>query len=183
MSTQDASTWHYGLVARWWADLHQPDRRATFYKRFVEAAEPALDVACGTRRLLLPYLRGRGSTSTGATSRRTCSRTAGGRRGEGRTRTCTRRRCTSSTCRAATGRCSSAAASAWGQPEEDAEAFRRLHAHLAPGGLLVFDNEVPYARQRSVAVLARGQAGRPRAAAAGAVKRPVAPAATAPSMR
>jgi hypothetical protein len=31
--------------------------------------------------------------------------------------------------------------------EQDFEALRRLHAHLEPGGVLVLDNEVPYAQR------------------------------------
>jgi hypothetical protein len=34
-----------------------------------------------------------------------------------------------------------------GTREQDAEALRRLHAHLVPGGVLVLDNEVPYAQR------------------------------------
>ena len=41
--------------------------------------------------------------------------------------------------------------------EQDLEALRRLHDHLEPGGVLVLDNEVPYADGR-VAVLAEGEA-------------------------
>lgn len=51
-------TWHYGLVARWWAEFNEadPDELA-FYQRVIEQAEqPALDLACGAGRLLLPLL-------------------------------------------------------------------------------------------------------------------------------
>lgn len=51
------STWHYGLVARWWAEFSEPGPEIDYFRRFVEEGEPALDVACGTGRLLLPYLR------------------------------------------------------------------------------------------------------------------------------
>lgn len=53
-------TWHYGLVARWWAEFNatpDPDELA-FYRGMVErAGQPALDLACGAGRLLLPLLR------------------------------------------------------------------------------------------------------------------------------
>jgi SAM-dependent methyltransferase len=52
-------TWHYGLVAQWWAEFNtaSPDELA-FYRAFVERdGQPALDLACGTGRLLLPLLR------------------------------------------------------------------------------------------------------------------------------
>jgi SAM-dependent methyltransferase len=52
-------TWHYGLVAQWWAEFNQPDpQELAFYQSFVEGnGQPALDLACGTGRLLLPLLR------------------------------------------------------------------------------------------------------------------------------
>jgi SAM-dependent methyltransferase len=54
-------TWHYGIVAQHWAEfqnysLDAPD--IAYYQKFIESnGQPALDVACGTGRLLLPYLR------------------------------------------------------------------------------------------------------------------------------
>jgi SAM-dependent methyltransferase len=52
-------TWHYGLVARWWAEFNTPDSvELAFYRRFIEQdGQPALDLACGAGRLLLPLLR------------------------------------------------------------------------------------------------------------------------------
>jgi SAM-dependent methyltransferase len=52
-------TWHYGLVARWWAEFNEaePDELA-FYQGFIERdGQPALDLGCGTGRLLLPLVR------------------------------------------------------------------------------------------------------------------------------
>lgn len=54
-------TWHYGIVAQHWAEFQNysgdgPD--IAFYQKFIaKNGQPALDVACGTGRLLLPYLR------------------------------------------------------------------------------------------------------------------------------
>ena len=53
-------TWHYGLVARWWAEFNDGFRphEVPYFQRYIErGGGPALDVACGTGRLLLPYLR------------------------------------------------------------------------------------------------------------------------------
>lgn len=50
-------TWHYGLVARWWAEFNLDGPEIDYFRRFVEAGQPALDVACGAGRLLVPYLR------------------------------------------------------------------------------------------------------------------------------
>jgi SAM-dependent methyltransferase len=51
-------TWHYGLVARWWAEFNAPDPdELAFYRSMVEEdGQPALDLACGAGRLLLPLL-------------------------------------------------------------------------------------------------------------------------------
>lgn len=57
----EPQTWHYGIVAQHWAEfenfrLDAPD--VAFYQTHIEnGGQPALDVACGTGRLLLPYLR------------------------------------------------------------------------------------------------------------------------------
>ena len=54
-------TWHYGIVAQHWAEfqnysLDAPD--IAYYQKLIKSnGQPALDVACGTGRLLLPYLR------------------------------------------------------------------------------------------------------------------------------
>lgn len=52
------STWHYGLVARWWAEFNTDGPEIPYIRSLIEQfGQPALDVACGTGRLLLPYLR------------------------------------------------------------------------------------------------------------------------------
>jgi SAM-dependent methyltransferase len=50
-------TWHHGLVAKWWAEFNEDGPEIQYFKKYVEAGQPALDVACGTGRLLIPYLR------------------------------------------------------------------------------------------------------------------------------
>ena len=47
--TASAVTWHHGVVARWWAEFNvDGGPELAFYRGFVEAGQPALDVACGT---------------------------------------------------------------------------------------------------------------------------------------
>ncbi len=54
-------TWHYGLVAQHWAEFEnfrEAGEDITFYQRLIESSgQPALDVGCGTGRLLVPFLR------------------------------------------------------------------------------------------------------------------------------
>jgi SAM-dependent methyltransferase len=51
-------TWHHGLMARWWAEFKEPEEdELAFYRGAIERfGEPALDLACGVGRLLLPLL-------------------------------------------------------------------------------------------------------------------------------
>jgi SAM-dependent methyltransferase len=51
-------TWHHGLMARWWAEFNQPEQaELAYYRDAIERfGEPALDLACGAGRLLLPLV-------------------------------------------------------------------------------------------------------------------------------
>jgi SAM-dependent methyltransferase len=55
---EQPQTWHYGLVARWWAEFNGPDPdELAFYRSIIERdGEPALDLACGAGRLLVPLM-------------------------------------------------------------------------------------------------------------------------------
>ncbi len=52
-------TWHYGIVAEWWAEYNDDFRphEIPYYRSFVEDGQPALDAGCGAGRLLIPFLR------------------------------------------------------------------------------------------------------------------------------
>jgi len=50
-------TWHYGLVAEWWANFNTDGPEIDYFGRWVADGQPALDAGCGTGRLLLPWLR------------------------------------------------------------------------------------------------------------------------------
>ena len=57
---QQPTTWHYGLVAKWWSEFNDDFRphEIPYFQALIESGgQPALDVGCGTGRLLLPYLR------------------------------------------------------------------------------------------------------------------------------
>ncbi len=51
--------WHHGLVARDWAEFQTDGgEEAAYFRGLIETVgQPALDLGCGTGRLLLPYLQ------------------------------------------------------------------------------------------------------------------------------
>jgi SAM-dependent methyltransferase len=56
--TETSQVWHYGLVARWWAEFNTDGPEIQYFKALVQRfGQPALDVACGAGRLLIPFLR------------------------------------------------------------------------------------------------------------------------------
>lgn len=57
--SDDVQTWHFGLVARWWDEFKEADpAELAFFQAFIERdGQPALDLGCGTGRLLLPLVR------------------------------------------------------------------------------------------------------------------------------
>jgi SAM-dependent methyltransferase len=145
MSTEP-QTWHYGVVARWWAEFNRTGPEIDYFRRFVEEGEPALDVACGTGRLLLPYLRARLdvdgcdiSADMLAQCRALAEREALSPNLYAQAMhelDLPRRYRTVFVC---------GGFGLGSDRDQDAEALRRFYGHLEPGGLLVFDVEVPYA--------------------------------------
>jgi SAM-dependent methyltransferase len=140
-------TWHYGLVARWWAEFNKADpAELAFYREFVERdGQPALDLGCGTGRLLVPLLQtglDLDGCDVSLDMLALCREQA-----------------------ARTGLSPSLYQQAFheldlprtyrtiyicdsfgigGHREQDLEALHRCHRHLAPGGTLVFSHELPY---------------------------------------
>ena len=143
-------TWHHGLIAKWWAEFNHDGPEIDYFRRFIEAdGQPALDVACGTGRLLIPYLRA-GLDVDG------CDVSAD----------------MVALCREAAAR-EGVAPTLWVEPmhelgaprtyrtifvcggfglgssqAQDREALARFYEHLEPCGTLVLDHEVPYADTR-----------------------------------
>jgi SAM-dependent methyltransferase len=142
-----AQTWHYGLVSRWWAEFNLDGPEIDWFRQFVEAGQPALDAACGTGRLLVPYLQAGldvdGSDISPDMLERVRER-------------CERERLLPPNLYAQAMHeldlprryrtiivCGGFGLG--GRREHDVEGLRRLYEHLEPGGMLVLDNEVPYA--------------------------------------
>jgi SAM-dependent methyltransferase len=141
-----APTWHYGVTARWWAEFNTSGPEIDYFRRYVEAGQPALDLACGTGRLLLPYVRD-GLDVDGAdvsADMIALCREAAAREGlepslyvQPKHELDLPRRYRTVVMCGALGVGSTRA--------EDIEALGRVYDHLEPGGTFVFDNEVPYA--------------------------------------
>jgi SAM-dependent methyltransferase len=145
--TAAAQTWHYGLVSRWWAEFNLDGPEIDWFRPFVKAGQPALDAACGTGRLLVPYLEAGldvdGSDISPDMLERVRERCE--REGLGAPNLYAqamheldlpRRYRTIIVC---------GGFGLGGRREHDVEGLRRLYEHLEPGGTLVLDNEVPYA--------------------------------------
>jgi SAM-dependent methyltransferase len=140
-------TWHDGLMARWWAEFNtaKPVERAFSRGFFARDGHPALDLACGTGRLLLPLLRA-GLDIDG------CDRSPD-MLTHGRAQA-TREGLAPQLYAPAMhlldlprpyrtiAICDSFALG--GQRAHDAEALRRCYRHPAPGGVLIFRHSFPY---------------------------------------
>jgi SAM-dependent methyltransferase len=152
-------TWHYGVVARWWAEFNVDGPEIAYFLRVIEEnGEPALDVACGTGRLLVPFLRAGldvDGCDLSADMLALCHEAAAR---EGLTPNLyrqaiheldlPRRYRTIVVC---------GGFGLGGTREQDLQGLDRLHAHLEPGGLLALDNEVPYADKRLWARWVKGE--------------------------
>jgi SAM-dependent methyltransferase len=54
--SDESGTWHYGLLARWWAEFNvaEPPELAYWRGAIRRFGEPAIDLGCGTGRFLVP---------------------------------------------------------------------------------------------------------------------------------
>jgi SAM-dependent methyltransferase len=143
-------TWHYGLVAQWWAEFNEEGPEIAYFRQFVEGdGQPALDVACGTGRLLLPYLRAGLDVDGCDVSADMIALCAEKAAREGlvprlfvqpmHALDLPRRYRTIFVC---------GAFGLGSTRDEDVAALARFHDLLEPGGRLALDNEVPYANAR-----------------------------------
>ncbi|HET7929723.1 MAG TPA: class I SAM-dependent methyltransferase [Actinomycetota bacterium] len=144
--TSEPQTWHYGVVARWWAEFNTSGPEIEYFRRFVEPGQPALDVACGTGRLLIPYLRD-GLDVDGcdvSADMLTLCRERAEREGLSPTLRLQAMHHLDMPRRYRTIYvCGSFGVS--GNREQSEQALLRMYEHLEPGGALVLDHEVPYA--------------------------------------
>ena len=144
---QEPQTWHHGIVARWWAEFNVDGPEISYFQKFIEDdGQPALDVACGTGRLLVPYLRAGldvDGCDLSADMLALCRERA---EAEGLSPNLYAQAMhelqlprTYKTILVCGG------FGLGGNREQSFESLRRIYEHLDPGGVLLLDNEVPYA--------------------------------------
>ena len=146
--SDEPRTWHHGLVARWWAEFNVADpAELAFYRAFVERdGQPALDLACGTGRLLLPLLRAGLDVDGCDLSPDMLARCREQAAREGLAPRLYQQAMHALDLPRAYRTiyiCDSFGIG--GRREQDAETLRRCHRQLAPGGTLVFSHDLPYA--------------------------------------
>jgi SAM-dependent methyltransferase len=142
-----AETWHYGLVARWWAENNLDGPEIEFFRPFVEAGQPALDAGCGTGRLLIPYLRA-GLDVDGAdisADMLDLCRARATHEGLPAPRLYDQALCELDLPRRYRTILVCGVFGLGSERADDVEALRRLYEHIEPGGTLVLDNHLPWA--------------------------------------
>jgi len=133
-------------MARWWAEFASGGPEIEFFRRYVEAGQPALDLACGTGRLLVPFVEAGldvDGVDVSADMLAHCA-AAAARVDRHPALYCQplhqlelpRRYNTVYVC---------GGFGIGGSREQDLEALRRMHDVLEPGGLVAIDIEMPYA--------------------------------------
>ena len=144
----DFGTWHHGLIARWWVEFNvaTTEELAYFKAAIREFGEPALDLACGTGRILFPLVA-QGIDVDGADISMDMISLA---RAEAVKRVFSPRLTVQAMHDLDLGRmyrtvyiCGSFGLG--GRRDYDREALRRVYQHLEPGGaLLITNHNLPY---------------------------------------
>lgn len=143
-----SGTWHHGLVARWWAETNAAEAAEVAYylaavRRF---GEPALDVGCGTGRLLVPLLAAGVDVDGTDISADMLAHAESAARDHGHApglTACPAHELALDRSYRTIYLCGVFGIGA--TREQDREALRRLHDHLEPGGALLVEHWLPYA--------------------------------------
>lgn len=145
MDRADSGTWHYGLIARYWAEFNTAEHEELArYRAAIETfGQPALDLGCGTGRLLIPYLAAGLDVDGVDVSADMLDWAAQGAERVGRSTTLARQAFHELE-RARRYRTifSVGSIGIGGDRAHDLEAMRRVHRHLEPGGAFIFDQHL-----------------------------------------
>jgi SAM-dependent methyltransferase len=148
-----SGTWHYGLMARWWAEFNvaQPHELAYYRAAIERFGAPAIDLGCGTGRFLIP-LRAEGVDIDGADVSEDMIAEAHAKVAKLTVKPLLlvqalheleldRPYRTIFMC---------GVFGIGGRRDRDQEALNRVHRHLGPGGALLIIHVLPYADRPSV---------------------------------
>lgn len=175
---QGPRTWHHGLVARWWAEFNRanPHELAYYVAAIGRFGEPALDLACGTGRLLVPLLENGLDVDGIDVSADMLRYAADAARAAGAAPILLRQ--AMHELRPARQYRTVIVCDSWGiggDRSRDREALRRIHAALEPGGALVLSHDLPYEDAETwQRWLPGGRSGLPEPWPAGGTPRPTA---------
>jgi SAM-dependent methyltransferase len=142
-------TWHYGLIAEYWAVFNSDGPEIDYFGRFVEHGQPALDAGCGTGRLLLPWLRAGYDVDGCDVSGDMIALCRAAAEREGLSPALfVQPLCELDTPRSYRTIVVCGVFGLGSTRAQDEEALRRLHRSLEREGTLLLDNEAPYANAR-----------------------------------
>ena len=140
-------TWHYGLVARHWAEFSspKPEEVAYFEAAIRRFGEPALDLGCGTGRILIPLLAA-GLDVDGSDVSADMVAAARAKASELglETRLTVEPKEALELDRTYRTILLCGVLGVGGPRRQDREALRRVHRHLEPGGAVLVDHVLPY---------------------------------------
>jgi len=143
---EQSGTWHYGLIARWWAEFNRAEPHQLDYYRSAirKFGEPVVDLGCGTGRFLIP-LSADGFDIDGVDISADMIAAARAQLPKSRTAQLSvqalhelsldRRYRTAYMC---------GVFGLGGRRDHDREALGRVHQHLEPGGALLIIHQLPY---------------------------------------
>jgi SAM-dependent methyltransferase len=142
-------TWHYGLIAEYWAAFNSGGPEIDYFGRFVEQGQPALDAGCGTGRLLLPWLRAGYDVDGCDVSGDMIALCRAAAEREGLSHAlCAQPLCELNPPRSYRTIVVCGVFGLGSTRAQDEEALRRIRCSLEPGGTFLLDNQVPYANAR-----------------------------------
>jgi SAM-dependent methyltransferase len=138
-------TWHYGLIARWWAEFNVGGEEIPYLSDLIlQEGGRALDVGCGTGRVLVPLMEAGLDVDGADLSPDMLEYCRGSAERAGYTPLIKAQ----PTHELDMGReypvvysCGTFALG--GDRQQDIEGLRRCREHLHPGGVFVFDSELP----------------------------------------
>ena len=142
----ETHTWHYGIVARYWAERNVGGPEIDYVQKQIERnGQPALDAGCGTGRLLIPFLRAGLDVDGCDVSGDMLALCREKAESEGLSPRLYRQALHELDLPRSYQTIAAIGAFGIGvNREQDFRALQRFYAHLNPGGLLLLDNHLAY---------------------------------------